>query len=233
MNHSTPSNSTESTEKIVLVYSRFNRLWHWSQVISIIILLFTGFRIAGLHHMVPFGFAVTVHTVTALALVILWIFIFFWLLTTGTWKQYLPTSQGMMSVIRYYSFGVFKGEEHPYHRLLKRRLNPLQAASYFALNVVLVPVIWLSGILYLARGLWADTDPGSTWLTLLANIHLLTAFGFAAFIIVHVYMLTMGHGFKHHVRPMITGYDKIGVTKEELAYLEQDEPEKLKKSKHT
>ena len=37
--------------------------------------------------------------------------------------------EGMVAVARFYAWGVFKGEEHPYHKTMWRKLNPLQAAS--------------------------------------------------------------------------------------------------------
>lgn len=215
-------------ERTVLVYTRFNRIWHWLQVIAIFTLLFTGFRIADFHQLIPFKQAVAIHTITAVALAVLWIFIFFWLATTGNWKQFIPSTQGLLAVFRFYSFGVFKGEEHPYRRILKKRLNPLQAGSYLALNAILVPVIWISGILYLTHGFWSDKDLGSQTLSLIANVHLFGAFAFVAFIIVHVYMLTIGHGFRRHVKPMLSGYDQMEVTPEEVAYLEQMEPKHIK-----
>ena len=36
--------------------------------------------------------------------------------------------------------------------------------------------------------------------------------------VVHIYLLTIGHGFREHVRPMITGYDKIDLCPEGEAY---------------
>ncbi|WP_428543654.1 hypothetical protein [Profundibacter sp.] len=43
-------------------------------------------------------------------------------------------------------------------------------------------------------------------------------------------MLTIGHGFRAHVKPMITGYDEIDLSPEEEAYLQNDEPWRLKDS---
>ena len=49
----------------------------------------------GLHSVIPFGPAVMLHTIAALALLALWIFCTFWLFTTGTWKQFIPKIEGM------------------------------------------------------------------------------------------------------------------------------------------
>ncbi len=214
-------------ERLVMVYSRFNRIWHWSQAVSIFLLLFSGARIMGLHGAMPFGLAVTVHTGVALALVLLWVVVIFWLLTTGTWKQFIPTIAGLGEVARFYAWGVFKGEEHPYRKRLGRRLNPLQAIAYFALKAVLIPAIWVTGLVYLVHGFWSHLDPGDFWLWLVANLHILTGFAIASFVVVHVYLLTIGHSFREHVRPMINGFEKIDLTPEQEAYLEANEPERL------
>lgn len=208
-------------ERFVKVYTRFNRLWHWSQMVSILLLFLTGARILGLHQVMPFGLAVTVHTAVALALLLLWAFATFWLFTTGGWRQFIPRLQGLAKVARFYAWGVFRGEEHPYHKTYERRHNPLQALSYFALKMALFPAIWISGLLYLAYGFWDAADGQAVWLTLVANIHVLAAFAIAAFVVIHIYLLTIGHGFREHVRPMLSGYDKVELTPEAEAYLAQ------------
>lgn len=43
-----------------------------------------------------------------------------------------------------------------------------------------------------------------------------------------IYLLTVGHSFREHVKPMITGFDKIDLTAEEEAYLEADEPARIR-----
>lgn len=208
-------------ERFVKVYTRFNRIWHWSQMVSILLLFLTGARILGLHQIGPFGLAVMVHSVVALALLLLWAFATFWLFTTGGWRQFIPRLTGMVQVARFYAFGVFRGEEHPYHKTVDRRHNPLQAAAYFALKMVLFPAIWISGLAYLSYGFWDAADGQAFWLTLIANIHVLAAFAIGAFVVAHIYLLTIGHGFRQHVQPMVTGYDKVELTPEEEAYYSQ------------
>ncbi|THD83030.1 cytochrome B [Aliigemmobacter aestuarii] len=218
-------------ERCVKVYSRFNRLWHWSQVASIFLLLFSGARIMGLHSVLPFGLAVMVHSFGALALLLLWAFATFWLFTTGAWKQYLPTQAGLWQVMRFYAWGVFRGEPHPYRKVLWRKHNPLQAMAYLALKIVLFPGIWITGLIYLTHGFWQTLDKGGFWIEAVANLHILAAFAIASFVIVHVYLLTIG-GFRAHVRPMVTGFDMIDLTAEQEAYLQENEPDRLREPRH-
>ena len=208
-------------ERCVKVYSRFNRLWHWSQAASIMALFFTGARILGLHQIGSFGLAVTVHSLVAVALLVLWFFATFWLFTTHGWRQFIPRLTGLFRVARYYASGVFKGEEHPYAKTLERRHNPLQALAYFALKMALFPAIWVTGLIYLGYELWGGYDQAGLWLTVVANLHVLAAFAIGSFVIAHLYLLTLGHGFGRHVQPMLNGYDQIDLTPEEEAYLGQ------------
>ncbi|SDN86298.1 cytochrome b561 [Lutimaribacter pacificus] len=216
-------------KRCVKVYPRFERFWHWAQVVLILTLLFTGMGLNGVHSALHFGPAVMLHTVAALALLALWIFATFWLFTTGTWRQFIPKIEGMIAVARFYAYGVFRGEEHPYKKIFWRKHNPLQAATYFGLKWFVFPAIWVTGIAYLTYNIWAGSVAAPVaWITAIANAHLLAAYVIVAFVIVHVYLLTVGHGFRSHVTPMITGYDTIDLTPEQEAYLETNEPGRLK-----
>lgn len=212
-------------ERQVRVYSRFNRLWHWSQALSIFLLFFTGLRIMGLHAAMPYALAVLVHTGTALALLLLWVFAGFWFLTTDGWKHFKPTSRGLWDVARFYAWGVFQGDAHPYRKVLRRRHNPLQRLAYLALVVVIFPVVWISGLIYMGHTFWDHLDGAGTALQIVANIHILAAFAVISFVVLHVYLLTIGHGFREHVRPMITGFEKVDLTPEQEALLEKEQPE--------
>ena len=113
----------------VFIYSRFERFWHWTQMVLIFLLLLTGFGIHGYHGLFDFGDAVNIHTLAALSLAVLWVFAIFWHLTTGTWRHYVPTTTGLLKVARFYAYGIFKGERHPYRKAYWRKHNPLQAIS--------------------------------------------------------------------------------------------------------
>ena len=216
------------TERYVKVYPRFERFWHWTQMVLIVALLFTGLGLNGLHTLIPFGPAVMLHTVAALALIVLWVFAIFWHLTTGTWKHYVPTRNGLVRVAKFYLFDIFKGDPHPYRKAYWRKHNPLQSITYLALKVILFPAIWITGLLALGWNVWEGAENATALAGWVTGIHLVAAYAIAAFVIAHVYLLTVGHSFREHVKPMITGFDKIDLTPEEEAYLETDEPDRIK-----
>lgn len=215
------------SKRQVMIFTRFERFWHWSQMSLILILLFTGFEVHGLYDVLSFKTAVSWHTGSAIALIVLWIFAIFWHLTTGTWKHYVPTTHGLWRVARFYAYGIFKGEHHPYRKAFMRKHNPLQALAYLALKIFLFPAIWISGLFYLFYGFWGTPGSGMQ-LAIVALIHTAVAFAILVFVIAHIYLLTTGHSFKEHVMPMINGFDEVDLTPAEEDYLEQDEPEKIR-----
>jgi thiosulfate reductase cytochrome b subunit len=189
-------------------------------------LVFTGLAIHGSHNLINFGTAVTIHTTVAILLLILWAFATFWLFTTGQWKHYIPTTKNMLKVARYYAFGVFKGEAHPFQKTYRNKHNPLQALTYLLLKGIIFPGIWISGIAYMLVSFGVGDITSLIPLSFIAFVHTVSAFAIIIFVILHLYILTIG-GFKQHVMPMVTGYDEVELTVEEWAYLEADESSKL------
>ena len=212
------------------VFKRFERMWHWSQMALIFTLIFTGFRVHGTHELISFNNAVTIHTWAALILLVIWAFATFWLFTTGEWRHYMPTGINLFKVARYYAFGIFKGEHHPYIKTYRRKHNPLQALTYLMVKTIIFPAVWISGIAYLLIS-FGLTDLVSVFginsVEFTATIHTIAAIAIVVFIIAHVYLLTTGHSFVEHLKPMITGYDDVELTDEELAYLRADEPNRI------
>ena len=96
--------------RTVMVYKRFERIWHWTQMLLIMTLLFSGFAVRGIHQLIDFKSAVMVHTLAAISLMVLWLFATFWLFTTGDWRHYLPKREGLMAVARHYAWGIFRGD---------------------------------------------------------------------------------------------------------------------------
>jgi thiosulfate reductase cytochrome b subunit len=100
-----------------IVFSRFERFWHWTQAALIIGLLVTGFTVHGSIAWLDWGRAAELHTLLAWALIILWVFAIFWHAVTGEWRQYIPTTNRLRDVAYYYLVGIFQpGVHHPYRK---------------------------------------------------------------------------------------------------------------------
>lgn len=192
-----------------MIFKRFERFWHWSQALLIFVLLFTGFNIHGTFNVMEFGLAVRAHTLAAWALIVLWVFAIFWHFTTGEWRQYIPTRNGLFAVAHYYLIGTFTGAAHPYKKTSKAKHNPLQRLAYLFFKLAISPVIWISGLLYLFYADWPEALAKTLNLETVALVHTGAAFAMLVFVIAHVYMATMGKTVTSHIKPMITGYEDV------------------------
>ena len=203
-----------SNNKIIKIYlyTKFERFWHWLQATMLIILLTTGIEIHGAFTLLGYEKAVEVHNFIGLSWLILFAFFVFWLFTTGEWRQYIPTTKKLFSVIGYYSVGIFQGKPHPVEKSPGAKHNPLQRLTYLALSAMLLPIQMTTGVLYYTWNLWGGgAIPLLSAMPLLfvAILHTLVAFMLLSFLIVHVYMTTTGHSLFSHISGMITGWEEI------------------------
>ena len=216
----------------IAIYKGYERFWHWSQAFLILSLLFTGFGLHGLHGLLPFGLAVTLHTGAAVLLIALWVFTIFWWFTTGEWKQFFPKNENLWTIMTYYAWGILQGASKPYHKRLYSKQNPLQALTYVALTLFIGSTLWASGIAYLLYNLWEHQTWAADALTVVVFLHTAAAWGMALFVVIHVYMATTGKPWTHYIKSMITGRDDVELTEAEVAYLEERQGEPLKPSPH-
>ena len=193
----------------IYVFKRFERFWHWSQALLIIALLVTGFEVHGSYRLLGFERAVNWHTSLAWSLVGLWVFAIFWHVTTGEWRQYIPTLSKVDAMVKYYAFGIFTGAPHPFRVTRLRKHNPLQRLAYLGVLLLISPLIWFSGWLYLFQSQWTAWGL-SAYLSLewVAFFHALGAFLMLTFLIAHVYLITTGHTPGAHLKAMLTGWEE-------------------------
>lgn len=194
------------------VYGGFERFWHWTQSILIFFLLFTGFEIHGSFTFFGFHQAVRYHSTAAIALMILIALAIFWHATTGEWRQYYPTRQHLRAQAEYYLFGLFRNAPHPTRKTVLSKLNPLQKLVYLSLKILVIPVMVVSGLLYMffryphRHGYDVFNMQG---LETIALLHTAGAFLLLVFVIAHVYLITTGRTPTSNLKAMITGYEEL------------------------
>ncbi len=196
------------TERVYL-YKGFERFWHWAQAALIVFMLLTGFEIHGTYKLLGFERAVHLHTLAAWSLIGLWVFAIFWHLTTGEWRQYIPSVDKLVAMSRFYAVGIFKGEPHPFKPTPARKHNPLQRLAYLFVLVVIGPLLWASGALLLFYGDWPALGLAALPLAWAAWAHTAGAFLMLAFLIAHLYLITTGHRLTTQLKSMITGWEEV------------------------
>ncbi|CAA7617201.1 cytochrome b/b6 domain-containing protein [Magnetospirillum sp. UT-4] len=192
----------------IYVFKRFERFWHWSQAGLIIFLMLTGFEIHGIYKVFGFATAVGYHTTAAWTLVGLWVFAIFWHFTTGEWKQYVPTTEKVGAMLKYYAFGIFTDAPHPFRQTTLKKHNPLQRLSYLAILALVMPLVWMTGWLYLFYDQWAAWGLAALQLQWVAVAHTFGAYLMLIFLIAHIYLATTGHTATSHFKAMVTGWEE-------------------------
>jgi thiosulfate reductase cytochrome b subunit len=192
----------------IYLYTRFERFWHWAQAGLIVFLALTGLEVHGWYSLFGFEKAAELHDGAGIAWFVLYVFIVFWQLTTGDWKHYVPTTRKLMTVARYYAYGIFKGEHHPVPKSERNKHNPLQRLTYLGISLVLIPLQVATGLLYYTYSSWPQWGI-QIKLSTIAVVHMAGAFGLLAFLIVHIYMTTTGHSLTCHLKAMCTGWEEV------------------------
>ena len=200
--------------KEVYMYTFYERLWHWTQAIVILLLIATGIVIhrPDLFGWADFSLMAPVHNALAILLVLNAVFAAFYHFASGQIKQYLPEPRGFfgrgIKQVDFYLRGIFQGEEHPFEKTPEHKLNPLQQVTYFAILNILLPVQIITRLLMFGTRWWPQW---ALWLPFLAPLHTLVAWFFVAFVILHVYLTTTGPTPTADLEGMITGWDKVEV----------------------
>jgi thiosulfate reductase cytochrome b subunit len=194
------------------VYRGFERFWHWMQAVLVLFLAVTGFEIHGSISFFGFDQAVRYHNAAATAFLVLIAFAIFWHLTTGEWRQYLPTWTNLRAQAHYYLSGIFHDAPHPTSKTVLSKLNPLQRLVYAGLKVLVIPLMVASGLVYMfyrypQRHQVVALNVGG--LQTVALLHTAGAFLLVAFFIAHLYLVTTGQTITSNLKAMITGYEDL------------------------
>ncbi len=199
----------------VHMYDAYERLWHWLQASAILLLLFTGLIIHKPHFFGIFSFpyVVNVHNVLGFILITNAVLSLFYHLASGEIRQYLPEPKGFiantLAQMMYYSRGIFAGKPHPLEKTKANKLNPLQQVTYLAILNILLPAQIITGTLIWGLQRWPHIAAELGGLPMLALVHTLAAWAFAAFIVMHIYLTTTGHTPTAGIKSMIVGWDEV------------------------
>ena len=201
--------------KKVYFYSFYERIWHWFQALAIIMLIITGFEISYVTYFSVMGFrpAVYAHNAIGILLTVNAALALFYNLASGLIRRYIPWVDDFFSLgfkhARYYVYGIFKGEPHPFEKTPEKRLLPLQKVTYFMILNVLLPMMTISGLLKLSAAYNPVIVEWAGGLSFIGPIHRFGAWLLLSFVILHVYMTTTGHTPLSSIIAMITGYDHV------------------------
>jgi thiosulfate reductase cytochrome b subunit len=191
------------------------RLWHWTNALLFLVLLVTG---VSLHFatpempLIPFATARSLHNIAGIAISILYLPLIAANVFTGNGRQYLPRLKGFPGRLKrqqtFYARGIFKGEPHPFPMTPATKFNPLQQITYLAVIYGAMPVLIISGFLFMFPEVLPDRLLGMGGLWPVAVLHYLIGLFLTVFLIGHIYMATIGETVLSDLKMMITGWHK-------------------------
>jgi formate dehydrogenase gamma subunit len=201
----------ELPEDKIYLHPLPERLWHWFQALCIVMLIITGVIIHWPEWFPGwFEWGVRVHNWFGIGAVVAFLFWLIYNIMSSRIKHYIPTKEdipgGMIKQARFYGYGIFKHEPHPYSPSVDNKFNPLQKFAYFQFQVLLLPLLLISGVLYMYPETFAGIINAIGGITVLAIIHLVLAGLFAAFLVAHIYLATTGETVGENFKAIITGW---------------------------
>ncbi len=193
------------------------RLWHWTNAFGFVLLIATGLQIRylDLFQLIPFRTAVVAHNWVGFALIANF---FVWLgyyLSSDKIKVYHPELspkkyfQASFRQMQFYGYGIFRGEPNPHHPNAYKKFNALQSMLYQIIMMLLVPVMFFTGLLLWDVGRFSSIVDALGGVRVVDTVHVLLFIVFCGFMIVHVYLASLGHTASAHFKAMITGYEEV------------------------
>ena len=172
------------------------RLWHWANALLIITLAITGISLHFADPKLPlveFSLAARIHDIAGIALVALYAFFVVANIVSGNWWQYVPKPPGVldrcMKQLRWYVWGIFQGEPHPYPVTREVNFNAMQALIYWGVMYLLMPPLLLTGLVFLFPEFAPDRLFGFDGLLPVAVLHYIAGATIVMFMIAHMYLV--------------------------------------------
>jgi len=199
------------------LYPKWIRLWHVFNAVLFLILIVTGISMQytdkeNTVYVVGFAKAVKWHNFAAVLLTISYIFFVTGNLFTKNGTYYRIGKKDFLSdlgkQLKYYSWGMFKGEKHPFPVTEERKFNPLQKLTYVLAMYIAVPLLIISGIGLLLPEITLPSLFGISGLILTDILHITMGFFLSIFMVIHIYTCTLGAKPTSLFWGMISGYHR-------------------------
>lgn len=193
------------------------RIWHWTNALGMVLLALTGIQIryVGLIDIVSFHTAVVIHNYTGFVVIANFcIWLLFHLFTDQARNYHAELNpvqmfKGCLRQLVYYSYGMFKGHQNPFHVGTYHKFNPLQALTYQVVMLVFVPLQVITGLLLWDVTRFAMIVDFVGGIRVVDTVHVLIFIVIACYIPFHAYLATLGRTPGEHIKAMITGYEEV------------------------
>ncbi|MCF8367273.1 MAG: cytochrome b/b6 domain-containing protein [Bacteroidales bacterium] len=200
-------------ESKLYLYLVWVRLWHWSNGLFFLLLLFSGISLqysSEKFALIRFDIAVSMHNISGVILSIAYVVFILGNIFTANGKYYKIPKRGfpmeLFNQIKYYTVGIFTKKKSPYPINIDRKFNPLQKLSYVGAMYILMPILIASGFGLIFPEILIHKIFGMSGLHLTGLVHIIAGFGLSVFMLIHIYFCTIGKTPTSNFKSMINGW---------------------------
>ncbi len=200
-------------EERIYLFPLWLRIWHGINALGILILIITGismqYSTAGFV-ILDFKTTIKLHNIAGIIVSIIYLMFFVGNIVSSNGFFYhfriKGTSNRMLKQVKYYLCCFFKIEKPPYPVSEKRKFNPLQKFSYIGVMYFIVPFVIASGMALLFPEIIIEEIYSVSGIMLTAVLHGIAGFIIFIFLIVHIYIASIGESPMKNFKSMITGW---------------------------
>lgn len=204
-----------ASEKLYF-YPVWLRIWHGLNALGIITLIITGISMQSsieASHVIGFKVIVNIHNIAGILVTLSYFIYFIGNLVTPNGKFYIIKPRGFLKrpiqQAYYYAWGMFHGMKPPYPISEKRKFNPLQKYAYVMVMYMAVPLVITSGIALLFPEIILDQVYAFSGVFVTAVFHSAMGFFISIFLMVHLYIASIGKSPLENFKSIITGWHHV------------------------
>lgn len=205
-----------TSENKIYFYPVWLRIWHGINALSILILIYTGINMQYSNpnfKLMGFELAVDLHNIFGIIISANYLLFFFGNLLTNNKKFYSLKLKGLVKRLKlqaiYYTSGMFNNQQPPFPLSEKRKFNPMQKVSYIFAMYFFVPGLILTGLALLFPETIIEEVYSISGIFMTAIFHASLGFLVSIFLVVHLYVASIGKHPSHNFKSILNGYHDI------------------------
>jgi len=204
------------TANKIYYYPVWLRIWHAINAIGILLLILTGISMnAGVNSkfLVSFDKAIDIHNVAGIVVTVNYLFYFVLNMATPNGKFYIVKPRAFLKrpikQAYYYAWGMFHGMKAPYPLSEKRKFNPLQKYTYIIVMYLVMPCVIITGFGLLFPEIIIEKVYSVSGIFLTAVFHSALGFFISIFLIIHLYIASIGKSPLDNFRSILNGWHHV------------------------
>jgi thiosulfate reductase cytochrome b subunit len=200
----------------IYFYPVWLRIWHGLNALGILVLIITGISMQSsveASQIISFNWIINLHNIAGIVVTLSYFVYFIGNLITPNGKFYIVKPKGFLKrpiqQATYYAWGMFHGAKPPYPISEKRKFNPLQKYAYIAVMYIAVPVVIVTGFALLFPEIIIDQIYAFSGVFVTAIFHSAMGFFISVFLIVHLYIASIGKSPIENFKSIINGWHHV------------------------